>query len=166
MTAKSWSAALAAGSWSPDDSFESPSNDPGDSARHLVGCRRLHWIACAARRVFCLRAATVWQLLAAAGTKTSALQRWLIGWFGIRGIGSLYYLAYAQNSLSKHGDAGMTLAGITLSVVSLSILLHGTSATPLLALYERRSRAVSRRRSSGTEGSGGYTRDLARFWHR
>jgi NhaP-type Na+/H+ or K+/H+ antiporter len=24
-------------------------------------------------------------------------QRWLIGWFGIRGVGSLYYLMYAVN---------------------------------------------------------------------
>ena len=31
------------------------------------------------------------------GSKTSRSQRALIGWFGIRGIGSLYYLAYAMS---------------------------------------------------------------------
>ena len=31
------------------------------------------------------------------GSSTSAPQRGLIGWFGIRGIGSLYYLTYAMN---------------------------------------------------------------------
>ena len=31
------------------------------------------------------------------GSKTSASQRGLIGWFGIRGIGSLFYLTYAMN---------------------------------------------------------------------
>ena len=31
------------------------------------------------------------------GSSTSAPQRGLIGWFGIRGIGSLYYLMYAMN---------------------------------------------------------------------
>ena len=31
------------------------------------------------------------------GSNTSASQRGLIGWFGIRGIGSLYYLMYATN---------------------------------------------------------------------
>jgi sodium/hydrogen antiporter len=96
---------------------------------------------------FVLRPLGVYVLLL--GTKTSALQRWLIGWFGIRGIGSLYYLAYAQNSLSKHGDVAGTLAGLTLSVISLSILIHGTSATPLLALYERRVRAASARSGRG-----------------
>lgn len=29
------------------------------------------------------------------GTPTTRMQRWLMGWFGIRGIGSLYYLLYA-----------------------------------------------------------------------
>ena len=44
-------------------------------------------------------------LVGLARSKTSPSQRALIGWFGIRGIGSLYYLAYAMN----HGlapDAG------------------------------------------------------------
>jgi NhaP-type Na+/H+ or K+/H+ antiporter len=68
------------------------------------------------------------------------LQRSLIGWFGIRGIGSLYYLAYAQGSLGGR-QIDTTLASLTLSVISLSILLHGSSATPLLALYRRRAAA-------------------------
>lgn len=72
------------------------------------------------------------------GTRTGMLQRSLMGWFGIRGVGSLYYLAYAQaSSSSRHIDT--TLASLTLSVVGLSILIHGTSATPLLALYRRRA---------------------------
>ena len=72
-----------------------------------------------------------------AGTATTAEQRWLMGWFGIRGIGSLYYLAFAMS----HGIAGATareIAGLTISTMALSILMHGTSARPLLAWYERR----------------------------
>ncbi|MEJ6816142.1 cation:proton antiporter [Pseudomonas sp. LF-5] len=68
-------------------------------------------------------------------------QRLLIGWFGIRGIGSLFYLFYALN----HGltDAVATLCtDLTLSVVALSILLHGVSTQPILARYERRQKAL------------------------
>ncbi|CAI8925049.1 cation:proton antiporter [Pseudomonas sp. IT-P176] len=63
-------------------------------------------------------------------------QRLLVGWFGIRGIGSLFYLFYALN----HGlDAQVAAVSthFTLSVVALSILLHGLSTQPLLVGYER-----------------------------
>ena len=63
-------------------------------------------------------------------------QRMLIGWFGIRGIGSLFYLFYALN----HGLTDTVAAqctDLTLSVVALSILLHGISTQPLLARYEQ-----------------------------
>lgn len=74
-----------------------------------------------------------------AGTRTTRLQRRLIGWFGIRGIGSLYYLAYVQTQAPHHPNTN-ELVGITVSVISLSILLHGSSATPLLAFYQRQKR--------------------------
>ncbi|WP_404395970.1 sodium:proton antiporter [Stutzerimonas chloritidismutans] len=63
------------------------------------------------------------------------------GWFGIRGIGSLYYLSYAVT----HGllpDEAHTIIGLVLSVVALSIVLHGLSTQPLLRRYER-SRAAA-----------------------
>ena len=72
-----------------------------------------------------------------AGTPTTGAQRWLMGWFGIRGIGSLYYLTYAF-SHGITGEAAQALAGMTVSVVALSVLIHGFSARPLLAMYERR----------------------------
>lgn len=64
-------------------------------------------------------------------------QRGLLGWFGIRGIGSFYYLFYAVN----HGllpAAAVESTNLVLSVVALSILLHGLSVQPLLARYESR----------------------------
>jgi NhaP-type Na+/H+ or K+/H+ antiporter len=69
-------------------------------------------------------------------TRTTSTQRWLLGWFGVRGIGSLYYLSYALN----HGIAGpaaLELMRLTLSVVAITIVLHGVTAQPLLAYYER-----------------------------
>lgn len=73
-------------------------------------------------------------LLGLAGTPTGFSQRGLMAWFGIRGIGSLYYLAYSlQHGL---GEDPTGLTGIILSVVALSIAVHGASS-PLLELYER-----------------------------
>lgn len=71
------------------------------------------------------------------GSSTSPLQRRLIGWFGIRGIGSLYYLSYALNHglPARHAD---TLVALTVAVVVTSIVVHGVSVTPLMALYRRR----------------------------
>lgn len=63
-------------------------------------------------------------------------QRWLIGWFGIRGVGSLYYLTYAIN----HGlapDIANALVSITIATVVASIVMHGISVTPMMAAYEK-----------------------------
>jgi NhaP-type Na+/H+ or K+/H+ antiporter len=69
-------------------------------------------------------------------TPTGNFQRLLMGWFGIRGIGSLYYMSYALNhGLSKNAADAV---GITLSIVALSIIIHGISAQPLLKFYERK----------------------------
>ena len=60
-----------------------------------------------------------------AGSQTSRPQRVLIGWFGIRGIGSLYYLMYAIGQ----GIAPIvaeTLIALALSVVVVSMTVHGT----------------------------------------
>ncbi|MBE0547000.1 MAG: cation:proton antiporter, partial [Rubrivivax sp.] len=72
-----------------------------------------------------------------AGSRTSQRQRRLIGWFGIRGIGSLYYLSYALNHglPARHAD---TLVALTVAVVVSSIVVHGISVTPLMSHYRRR----------------------------
>lgn len=73
------------------------------------------------------------------GTHNTWRIRGLTGWFGVRGIGSLYYLMYAI----EHGlpeALSLQLIQMTLIVVTLSILLHGTSVKPLLELFWRRKR--------------------------
>ncbi|RYF43056.1 MAG: sodium:proton antiporter [Comamonadaceae bacterium] len=82
-----------------------------------------------------IRPAAVW--LGLARSRSSANQRWLIGWFGIRGIGSLYYLMYAINHGLAPGLADVMVA-LTLSVVVTSIVVHGISVTPMMTAYERR----------------------------
>lgn len=94
---------------------------------------------------FVLRPVSVW--LGLLGASVSGDQRFLIAWFGIRGIGSVYYLMFALN----HGLAG-SLAdqaiNITLLAVAASIILHGVSVTPLMARYARRQVGKSSRSRS------------------
>ncbi|NWL76460.1 sodium:proton antiporter [Pseudomonas taiwanensis] len=61
--------------------------------------------------------------------------RLLIGWFGIRGIGSLFYLCFVLNE----GPAGLErrlLSDMVLSVVAMSILIHGVTVQPLLRYHK------------------------------
>jgi len=64
-------------------------------------------------------------------------QRGMLGWFGIRGIGSLYYLFYALNH-QLPPDVAASSTNLTLSVVALSIAVHGLSVQPILARYQQR----------------------------
>ncbi|WP_207062843.1 sodium:proton antiporter [Motiliproteus sp. SC1-56] len=60
----------------------------------------------------------------------------MIGWFGVRGIGTLYYLMYAiQHGLPE--NLALELTHLTLIVVTLSIVLHGISVKPLLNRFWR-----------------------------
>jgi NhaP-type Na+/H+ or K+/H+ antiporter len=75
------------------------------------------------------------------GTRSSWPIRGMLGWFGVRGIGSLYYLMYAI----QHGIAeslALELIQFTLVVVSLSILAHGTSVKPLMAMFWQHRRSL------------------------
>ena len=68
------------------------------------------------------------------GTRTTWRIRGMAGWFGVRGIGSLYYLMYAiQHGLPE--ALALELIQLTLIVVTLSILLHGISVKPLMAHF-------------------------------
>lgn len=82
-----------------------------------------------------IRPVSVW--IGLLGAPISPDQRNLIAWFGIRGIGSIYYLMYAIN----HGlprELTEQIIAITLVTVTVSIVLHGISVTPLMAAYARK----------------------------
>jgi len=64
-----------------------------------------------------------------------ASQRRLVAWFGIRGVGSVYYLSYAL----QHGAPVLPVViDATLVTIAASIIVHGVSATPLMAWHRRR----------------------------
>ena len=61
-----------------------------------------------------------------------------MAWFGIRGLGSIYYLFYAvEHDLPP--DLAARLVALTFSVVAISIFAHGFSVTPLMKIYERKT---------------------------
>jgi NhaP-type Na+/H+ or K+/H+ antiporter/rhodanese-related sulfurtransferase len=67
--------------------------------------------------------------------KMSNLARGFIGWFGPRGLNSLLLALLA---VQAHVPGAEYLLAITGFVVVVSVVLHGTSATPLSAWYGRR----------------------------
>jgi NhaP-type Na+/H+ or K+/H+ antiporter len=78
------------------------------------------------------------------GTNVTGTQRTLMSWFGIRGIGSIYYLMYA---ISHEIDVALAerLLSITVAVVVASIVIHGVSVTPLMTRYEQRKASTKKR---------------------
>lgn len=76
------------------------------------------------------------------GSGTQWRIRGLTGSFGVRGIGSLYYLMYAiQRGLPE--ALALELIQLTLIVVTLSILLHGISVKPLMDHFWRDNKQMS-----------------------
>ncbi|HEX2574843.1 MAG TPA: cation:proton antiporter, partial [Aquihabitans sp.] len=76
-------------------------------------------------------------------TSTPRGERWAIAFFGIRGMGSVYYLAYAINE-AEFAEAEQLWA-ITAFTIVLSVVVHGITAAPVIKrLDERRDRAQAR----------------------
>ncbi|CAM3790820.1 sodium:proton antiporter [Mucilaginibacter galii] len=63
-------------------------------------------------------------------------EKWVISFFGIRGMGSVFYLAYAfKEAKFPHADELWTIVMFT---ILLSILLHGLTATRVMKYMEAR----------------------------
>jgi len=74
-------------------------------------------------------------LIGLAGFKASLSERTTISFFGIRGVGSFYYLAYALNHAEFPG--GERLWAIVSLIVLLSIVMHGLTVTPIMRAVDR-----------------------------
>ena len=75
------------------------------------------------------------------GDKSTGISRPFIAWFGIRGIGSLYYLFYAiEHDLPK--ETATELIALVFPIIAISIVVHGLSVTPLASLYDKRKEAA------------------------
>ena len=77
------------------------------------------------------------------GSPTTGLQRELIAWFGVRGIGSVYYLMFAETHGLNDGFSDLLL-GLVLVTITTSIVVHGLSVTPVMNWYAGRARVQER----------------------
>ncbi|MDQ9129874.1 cation:proton antiporter [Serratia fonticola] len=98
-----------------------------------------HWepmgLLIAAVLFIVIRPASVY--IATIGSQAPRARRLMIGWLGIRGIGSINYIAYAYT----HGMTGMEaerMADIAFTVIVTSVLVHGLTVTPLLNWRQRK----------------------------
>ncbi|MDP3802802.1 sodium:proton antiporter [Brevundimonas sp.] len=81
-------------------------------------------------------------MIAMIGSGQPMRERLLLSFLGIRGVGSVYYVAWGLN----HGDFGDSerLWAVVGFIVLVSILVHGITAAPLL-------RRLARRREAGAD---------------
>ena len=91
-------------------------------------------------------------LVSLVGSPARHRERAAIAFFGIRGMGSFYYLAYAVTAAGI-SEAGELWATVTLVVV-LSILVHGISADPSSSSLERKAAAAGEDRPLASPGGG------------
>ena len=101
----------------------------------------LTWEAACVGLLSMLAVRPVAGLVALAGSGLRFDEQAAISFFGIRGVGSFYYLAYAYNT-EQFGELDFVFALVGF-VVLASILLHGIMATPVMGWLDRRWRAAS-----------------------
>lgn len=94
--------------------------------------------------------------IALLGNPLSAAARALIAFFGIRGLGTFYYLAYAMNR--AHFEEAPRLWALASLVVLASVGLHGVTSTPVMNWVDRR-RQIHEREHERPEEEGGEQSD-------
>ncbi|KKD39814.1 MAG: sodium:proton antiporter [Limnoraphis robusta] len=84
--------------------------------------------------IFVIRPLGTW--ICTIGSGYHNLTRLLLGWFGIRGVGSIYYLTYAFGE-GLQGSVGELMAWSVYITIIFSVIIHGISSTPLMNWYEK-----------------------------
>ncbi|MCE7064722.1 sodium:proton antiporter [Dyadobacter sp. CY326] len=96
----------------------------------------LTWSYALLAAFFLLVIRPVSSLIALIGTKLHFKERMGIGFYGIRGVGSFYYLAFAlQKETFYMGDELWSTVSF---IVLLSVLIHGTTATRVMSKLEKK----------------------------
>ena len=73
-------------------------------------------------------------------------ERLVVAFFGVRGVGSIYYVAYAAGAASFPEERWLwSTVGFT---VALSVLVHGILATPVMRAPRRGARGPTSRWSA------------------
>lgn len=139
-----FAAAVTARGVAPRDGYQTKAVEFGDQIEQgltaltlvviggiLVGeWKSLTWAAAATAVFFVLVIRPLAGYVALFGCKLPHRERWAIAFFGVRGVGSIYYLAFAQTraDFDSLGDVWVTV----LLCVVFSVVLHGITATPAM----------------------------------
>ncbi|AKQ46832.1 cation transporter [Rufibacter radiotolerans] len=106
----------------------------GSVARGLLDS--LTWQGAVAGGIFVLVIRPVAGMLGLWGTKIPLREKWVISFFGIRGIGSIFYLSFGlQEAKFAEPDQIWSIAGF---IILLSVLVHGILATPAMNYIDKR----------------------------
>ena len=114
----------------------------GAVARGLLSALQPRDIVLVVVLLLVIRPAMGW--LGMLGSGTGPRERAVISFFGVRGIGSLFYVSWALG----HGqfEQPERLWAIVALTVAGSVLLHGVTATPAMAMLDRERRRAAIRR--------------------
>lgn len=96
----------------------------------------LTWTDVAAVAAILLVIRPVSGLIGLIGHRTNLRERLILAFFGIRGVGSIYYLAYGLNHMKADPGADRLWAVVGLTIL-LSILMHGLTVTPIMRRLDR-----------------------------
>ncbi|HEY4547804.1 MAG TPA: cation:proton antiporter [Pedomonas sp.] len=95
----------------------------------------LQWVDVLAAVLILLLVRPLTGLLGLAGFRADQSEKLTLAFFGIRGVGSFYYLAYGLNHMTLAGAERLwAIVGL---VALLSILLHGLTVTPIMRNLDR-----------------------------
>lgn len=80
--------------------------------------------------VFVIRPVTGW--IGPLGRELPRYEKFSIAFFGIRGIGSIYYLTYALNEGDFETEVAAQLWAVVAFTILISVAVHGVTASPIL----------------------------------
>ena len=119
------------------------------SVGNLLSALTWQGVAFGLTAVFIVRPICGWVSLA--GCRLPATERAVISFYGIRGLGSIYYLAYAlQRGQFEQSDV---LWSTMAFIVLVSIFLHGVTVTPVMSFIDRARRKRDRRQNAASQPS-------------
>ncbi|MEI5668446.1 cation:proton antiporter [Bosea sp. CCNWLW174] len=91
-------------------------------------------------------------LIGLIGHDANWTERLTLAFFGIRGVGTIYYLAYGLNHMGVV-EGGERLWAIVGLIILMSILMHGITVTPVMRLLDRRRAHDPDRNGASTDPS-------------
>ena len=74
------------------------------------------------------------------GTRIRRGEKWVIAFFGIRGLGSFYYVAYALGVATFQAEILWT---VVCFVVLVSIIMHGVVVKPTMRTLDRQMEEIT-----------------------